>query len=94
STVAGEEPKLVPVPVNGAWAAAVAVANARVAAQPGHTPQILQRPEMLHPHLPPGSALPEEPARDAPARSDDALIEPDVDPEDDAVAPPSTGPQR
>ncbi|ALN93394.1 penicillin-binding protein 2 [Lysobacter gummosus] len=94
STVAGEEPKLVPVPVNGAWAAAVAVANARVAAQPGHTPQILQRPEMLRPHLPPGSALPEEPASEAPVRSDDALIEPDVDPEDDAVAPPSTGPQR
>ncbi|MGH8079914.1 MAG: penicillin-binding protein 2 [Lysobacter sp.] len=94
ATAAPAEPKVVPVAVNGAWAAAVAVVNARVAAQPGHTPQILQRPEMLRPNLPgyvPGSAAP-----GAPVRNDDALIEPDVDPEPDDADPvvPTTGPQR
>jgi len=82
--------------VNGAWAESVAQINARVASQPGHTPQVLQGPSMLRPALP--GYVPSQTPSEAP-RSDDALIEPDLDPEasDDDAAPvtaPTTEPRR
>lgn len=90
------ELKVVAVPVNGAWAKAVAMANARVAAQPGHVPQAAAGAESgLQANLP-GYVPPPDPAGDgaaAPARHDDALIEPNLDPEDDDVSP-TVEPQR
>lgn len=87
------EPKVVPVAVNGAWAQAVAMANARVAAQPGHVPLAEGGNQAgLQPNLP-GYVPPPEDGAAAPARHDDALIEPDLDPEDDAVGP-AAEPQR
>ncbi|WP_082124514.1 penicillin-binding protein 2 [Lysobacter capsici] len=91
-----DAPKGRPVAVNGAWAESVAQINARVASQPGHTPQVLQGPSMLRPALP--GYVPSQTPSEAP-RSDDALIEPDLDPEasDDDAAPvtaPTTEPRR
>ncbi|SDZ10971.1 penicillin-binding protein 2 [Lysobacter sp. yr284] len=90
------ELKVVAVPVNGAWAKAVAMANARVAAQPGHVPQAAAGAEAgLQANLPGYVAPPEQAADGAapPARHDDALIEPNLDPEDDDVSP-TVEPQR
>ncbi|QQP94210.1 penicillin-binding protein 2 [Lysobacter enzymogenes] len=87
------ELKVVAVPVNGAWAKAVAQANARVAAQPGHVPQAEGgNAAGLRPNLP-GYVAPPADGATAPARSDDALIEPNLDPEDDDVSP-TVEPQR
>jgi penicillin-binding protein 2 len=85
------EHQVVAVPVNGAWAKAVALANARVATQPGHVPQAdAGNQSGLRPNLP-GYVPP--PEQGAPARNDDALIEPDLDPQDDDVSP-TVEPQR
>lgn len=90
------ELQVVAVPVNGAWAKAVAMANARVAAQPGHVPQAAAGAESgLQANLP-GYVPPPEQSGDGaatPARHDDALIEPNLDPEDDDVSP-TVEPQR
>jgi penicillin-binding protein 2 len=85
---AQSEPRIVPVPVNGAWAESVAAANAVVAAQPGRAPQVLERRPLLRPHLP------QAPAETAPGSTDGAG-DTSGEPEQAPVAPaPAAEPRR
>lgn len=84
AALAENEPKIVPVAINGAWAESVAAANAVVAAQPGRAPQALERRPILRPQLPGVEA----PADAAPGEAgDDASGEPEPDPAVPSVAP-------
>ncbi|ALN78993.1 penicillin-binding protein 2 [Lysobacter antibioticus] len=84
AAAAENEPKIVPVAINGAWAESVAAANAVVAAQPGRAPQALERRPLLRPHLPgaeaPTDAVPNEAGDDASGEPEDEPVAPEPAP--------------
>ncbi|MBX9400372.1 penicillin-binding protein 2 [Lysobacter sp. BMK333-48F3] len=95
ATVAAAEPAVMPVAVNGAWAAAVAQANARVAAQPGRAPQALARPALPGLLAPQPSAAGEGGDAEAESATDPApAAEAPAEPAADSGAAPATEPQR